>query len=129
MNRVLCHILADDTSFDRSNDLTKCRDFDPHYQVRINGDVIGEFDSSPGSTFTLLGIEEEDVSSVTLESIGLDEDEWISLLEVSETSVVMFSAHSSKEPRGVYFSDNCWIFFAEILLVCFLLQEGGNMSH
>lgn len=56
--------------------------------MSINGDVIGEFDSSPGSTLTLLGIEEEEVSSVTLESVGIDESEWISLLEVSVTSVV-----------------------------------------
>lgn len=63
-------------------DVSKCRTIDPH-QVSINGDKIGEFDSTPGSTFQLLGIEEEDVSTVTLESLGIDEDEFIGLLEVS----------------------------------------------
>ncbi|CAN0169681.1 unnamed protein product, partial [Laminaria digitata] len=55
--------------------------------LKINGDQIGEFDSSPGSTFNILGIEEEEVESVTLESIGIGEDEWISLLEVSHASL------------------------------------------
>lgn len=57
------------------------------YQVKVNGDKIGEFDSTPESIYTFLGIEEEDVNSVTLESLGIGEDEWISLLEVSNTAI------------------------------------------
>lgn len=46
--------------------------------------MIGEFDSHPGYIVTSLGIEEDDVHAITLKSIGIDRDEWISLLEVSQ---------------------------------------------
>lgn len=49
----------------------------------INGDKVGEFESHPGSVTTSFGIEKDNVHAVTLESLGLDKDEWISLLEVS----------------------------------------------
>lgn len=52
-------------------------------QVKINGDQIGEFESQPGSVSTSLGIQQNGVDTVALESVGIDEDEWISLLEVS----------------------------------------------
>ncbi len=52
-------------------------------QVELNGDKIGEFESQPGSVSTSLGIQQNGVDTVTLESVGIDEDEWISLLEVS----------------------------------------------
>lgn len=52
-------------------------------QVSINGDKIGDFESQSGSTVTSLGISEGDVRTITLESIGINKDEWISLLEVS----------------------------------------------
>lgn len=52
-------------------------------QVNVNGDKIGEFESQSGSTVTSLGIEEDDVHTITLESIGIGKNEWISLLEVS----------------------------------------------
>lgn len=54
-------------------------------QVRINGDIIGTYGSYPGSTFNSLGVEADGVKFVVLESVGIDEDEWISLLEVSIT--------------------------------------------
>ncbi|CAM9626768.1 unnamed protein product, partial [Hapterophycus canaliculatus] len=50
--------------------------------LKFNGDKIGEFESHPGSVSTSLGIQQNDVDTVTLESVGIDEDEWISLLEV-----------------------------------------------
>lgn len=52
-------------------------------QVKINGDKIGEFESKSGSIVTSLGIQEDEVHTVTLESVGIGKDEWISLLEVS----------------------------------------------
>lgn len=52
-------------------------------QVKLNGDKIGEFESHPGSVSTSLGIQHNGVNTATLESVGIGEDEWISLLEVS----------------------------------------------
>lgn len=49
-------------------------------QVAIN--VIREFDSLAGSTFTAFSIEAAGVNGVTLTHIGLIENEWIGLLEV-----------------------------------------------
>lgn len=51
-------------------------------QVKINGDTIGTFDSLSGSTMISLGIQEDGVHTVTLESVGIGKLEWISLLEV-----------------------------------------------
>ena len=47
-------------------------------------------ESYSGSTFNSLGVEANQVSTVTLSSIDLEEDEWISLLEVS-ASLVLFA--------------------------------------
>lgn len=52
-------------------------------QVKINGDEFGTFESSPVCTFNSFGVEEYNVTDVTLESIGISPDEYISLLEVS----------------------------------------------
>lgn len=52
-------------------------------QVKINGEKFGEFDSHPGSVTSYFDVIAYDVHTVTLESLGLDKDEWISLLEVS----------------------------------------------
>ena len=52
------------------------------YQVKLDEHAIGEYESSPGSISTSLGITQDGVETVTLSSIGLGEDEWISLLEV-----------------------------------------------
>ncbi|CAN0308610.1 unnamed protein product [Ectocarpus sp. 6 AP-2014] len=51
-------------------------------KVKINGDKIGEYESYPGSTFNSFGIQENGVHTVTMESVGIDADDWISLLEV-----------------------------------------------
>lgn len=56
--------------------------------MKINGEKVGVFESQAGSIVTSLGIEEDDVHSITLESVGLHKDEWISLLEVSWHSPV-----------------------------------------
>ena len=56
------------------------------FQIRINGDIIGTFESYSGSTFNSFNIEEIDVESVTMESVGIDVAEWIALLEVGDTS-------------------------------------------
>lgn len=53
-------------------------------QATINGEVVGEFDSSPGSTFTALGIQGVAVETLTLTSVGLAEGDWISFSEVSD---------------------------------------------
>lgn len=60
--------------------------------MTINGDIIGEFDSLPGSIVTPLDIQEDEVQTVKLESIGIGNDEWISLLEVSEQSAMYGAA-------------------------------------
>ncbi|CAM9640288.1 unnamed protein product [Scytosiphon promiscuus] len=51
-------------------------------KVKVNGDIIGEYESHPGSVSSSLGVQQNDVETVILESVGVDEDEWISLLEV-----------------------------------------------
>ncbi|CAB1098072.1 unnamed protein product [Ectocarpus sp. CCAP 1310/34] len=51
-------------------------------KVKINGEKFGEFDSHPGSVTSYFDVIAYDVHTVTLESLGLDTDEWISLLEV-----------------------------------------------
>ncbi|CAM9353581.1 unnamed protein product [Ectocarpus sp. 13 AM-2016] len=51
-------------------------------KVKINGDKIGEYESYPGSTFNSFGIQENGVHTVAMESVGIDRDDWISLLEV-----------------------------------------------
>lgn len=45
--------------------------------------AIGDFDSYPGSTFNSLAIRGDDVTTLTLRSIGIESDDWISLVEVS----------------------------------------------
>ncbi len=50
-------------------------------QVKINGDVIGDFGSQ--GVMTSFGVEEDEVLTVAFESIDIGKDEWISLLEVS----------------------------------------------
>ena len=49
----------------------------------MNGSKVGEFDSDAASVSTSLGIAHDGVHVVTLESIGIGQHEWISLLEVS----------------------------------------------
>jgi len=49
----------------------------------MDGHKMGEFTSEPGSITTSLGVKKDHVRTVTIESLGLDDDEWISLLEVS----------------------------------------------
>eukprot|EP00904_Undaria_pinnatifida_P003008 jgi/Undpi1/12708/HiC_scaffold_6.g02376.m1 len=51
-------------------------------QVSVNGNDIGSFDSAPDTEYTALGVEADSVTSLTLTSIDLDDDEWISLIEV-----------------------------------------------
>eukprot|EP00904_Undaria_pinnatifida_P003009 jgi/Undpi1/12709/HiC_scaffold_6.g02377.m1 len=51
-------------------------------EVAINGDVVGEYDSSPQSTFTAFDIQGSGVSTLTLTSVGLSDAEWLSLIEV-----------------------------------------------
>lgn len=60
--------------------------------MRLNGVVIGEFDSDSESMFTSIDVEMDQAQTVTLESIGIGESDWISLLEVS---IVTF--HPSNE--------------------------------
>lgn len=50
--------------------------------MAINGDVVGEYDSSPQSTFTAFDIQGSGVSTLTLTSVGLSDAEWLSLIEV-----------------------------------------------
>lgn len=53
-------------------------------QAMVNGVTIGDFDSYPGSTFNSLDIRGDSVSTLSLKSIGIEDDDWISLVEVSD---------------------------------------------
>ena len=53
-------------------------------QAAINGEVVGEFDSYKGSTFNPLGIDRVGVQNLTFTTVDLAEDDWISLVEVSD---------------------------------------------
>lgn len=52
-------------------------------QVKVNGDIIGTFESSIGSTINSFGIVKDNVTNVTLEAVEIGRDEYIGLLEVS----------------------------------------------
>lgn len=52
-------------------------------QATINGEVIGEFGSSPGSLFNALGIQGVGVETLTLKAVGLGANDWLSFTEVS----------------------------------------------
>lgn len=56
------------------------------FQVTSNGEDAGTFDSSPDtqSGFTAFTLGDVGVETLTLTTSGLDEDEFISILEVSE---------------------------------------------
>ena len=56
-------------------------------KVAINGEVTGVFDSYAGATFNTLDIGGAEVDRMAFTSVNLDEDEWISLLEVSVHAV------------------------------------------
>lgn len=49
----------------------------------MDGHKMGEFESEPGSITTSLDVKKDHVRTVIVESLGLDDDEWISLLEVN----------------------------------------------
>ncbi|CAM9234491.1 unnamed protein product, partial [Laminaria digitata] len=51
-------------------------------EATIDGVVIGEFDSFPGSVFNAFEIKGTDVHTVKLTSTGITRNEWISLIEV-----------------------------------------------
>ena len=53
-------------------------------QAAINGEVVGNFASYSGSTFNALGLEADGVHNLTLATVGLTENEWISFMEVSD---------------------------------------------
>lgn len=54
-------------------------------QAAIDGEVLGSFDSYPGSVFNAFDIKGSDVHTLTLTSTGITQNEWISLIEVSLT--------------------------------------------
>ena len=54
--------------------------------IRINGDIIGTFESYIGSTFKYFDIEKSAVESLTMDSVGIATAEWISVVEVGNTS-------------------------------------------
>lgn len=51
-------------------------------EATINGEVIGEFGSSPGSLFNALGIQGVGVETLTLKAVGLGANDWLSFTEV-----------------------------------------------
>lgn len=54
-------------------------------QVMINGDVVGDLDSSPTTGFTTLAIQSNGVETMILTTVGLTQNERISLFEVSDS--------------------------------------------
>lgn len=65
------------------------------YQAEVNGEVIGAYDSYPGTTFNALGIQRVGVETMTFRTVRLPENDWISLLEVSDV-------HRSPAPTTKY---------------------------
>lgn len=53
-------------------------------QGMINGEIIGEFDSNPETPFTAFGIQSVGVETIKFTTLGLTENDWISLFEVSD---------------------------------------------
>ena len=53
-------------------------------QVKVNGDSIGTIESYAGPIFDSFWIEQTAVKSVSLGSVGLQKEDWISLLEVGD---------------------------------------------
>ena len=68
--------------------------------MAVNEDVVAEFASSAGPTFNTFSLEEEAVSTMSLRAIGLDEDEWISLIEVrlSQSKTPVLEAFYDRGP-------------------------------
>lgn len=54
------------------------------FQVTIDGDDVGSFESVAETTFTAFGTAATDVRIVSLTAMGLEEHEWISLEEVCD---------------------------------------------
>lgn len=50
--------------------------------------MIGSFASDPNRPTTTFYFTADGAESITLESLGLDKDEWISLLEVTENGIL-----------------------------------------
>lgn len=57
-------------------------------QIKTNGVDVAHIESSPESTFTTLDLVQDSVKSITLTTSGLDVDEWIHILEVSDVGTV-----------------------------------------
>ncbi|CAM9789365.1 unnamed protein product, partial [Ectocarpus fasciculatus] len=55
-------------------------------EVHVNGELTYTHESYSDSTFNTLGVAATEASTVTLESVDLLSDEWISLVEVSVVS-------------------------------------------
>lgn len=73
-------------------------------QASINGEVLGRFDSEPGSTYTTLGVGITGVHTLTFKTVGLAEDEWISLNEVSKLLMMLLLVPSrSPTPESELF--------------------------
>lgn len=51
-------------------------------QVSVNGKSVGNLQSNPDGDLTTMLINEQNVRTIWLESIGLSNDEWISIREV-----------------------------------------------
>eukprot|EP00904_Undaria_pinnatifida_P008290 jgi/Undpi1/4591/HiC_scaffold_18.g07945.m1 len=60
----------------------KADERDRWLEVKVNGDSIGTIESYAGPIFDSFWIEQTAVKSVSLGSVGLQKEDWISLLEV-----------------------------------------------
>lgn len=69
-------------------------------QVNINDSFVAEFESYAGPTFNTFRLEAEGVSTLSFRAIGLDEDEWTSLIEVSDS--IRLTHQDRRSERGAH---------------------------
>lgn len=56
--------------------------------MKVNGELTRTHESYSGSAFNTLGVQADAVDTVTLESVDIAQDEWISLLEVRQKNAL-----------------------------------------
>eukprot|EP00903_Cladosiphon_okamuranus_P017040 g15705.t1 len=70
-------------------------------KVKMNGKKLGEFESTARAITTSYNVQQNDVRTVTLESIGLDKNGWISLVEVNLMVAPAGSDDDSTDDSGL----------------------------
>lgn len=68
--------------------------------MNVNSIVVGDFDSYAGLTFNTFSLDAQAVSTLGFKAVGLDADEWISLIEVSGS--ILSSLHPTNFSSPVF---------------------------